>query len=64
MITHKDGFLGFYRGVFTNLMTTVCGSLLLVSYDFIKERYDNLEESKRLRHDNILTLTRGTSTCH
>lgn len=46
MITRKDGLLGFYRGVFTNLLTTVCGSLLLVSYDLIKERYDKFEESK------------------
>lgn len=27
MIKEKDGFAGFYKGVFANLLTTVCGSI-------------------------------------
>ncbi|XP_076235259.1 ADP/ATP translocase 2 [Calliopsis andreniformis] len=45
-IRRKDGLLGFYKGVFTNLLTTLCGSLLLVSYDLLLDCYQKYRYSK------------------
>lgn len=44
-IIAKDGLFGFYKGVQANLMTTICGSSVLVTYDIIKFRFDKLMES-------------------
>lgn len=48
-IIEKDGPIGFYRGLTANLMSTLCGSLLLVTYDIVKLRFDQLMESKVFR---------------
>ncbi|KAF3421019.1 hypothetical protein E2986_13036 [Frieseomelitta varia] len=45
-IIEKDGSVGFYRGVSANLISAVCGSLILVTYDIIKERFNQLMEPK------------------
>ncbi|OAD56836.1 ADP/ATP translocase 4, partial [Eufriesea mexicana] len=44
-IIEKDGPVGFYRGISANLMTAICGSFVLVTYDVIKGRFDQLIES-------------------
>ncbi|XP_015591124.1 ADP/ATP translocase 1-like [Cephus cinctus] len=38
-IMQRDGPVGFYRGMFTNLLTTISGSLILVTHDLAKEFY-------------------------
>ncbi|XP_076392086.1 ADP/ATP translocase 4 isoform X2 [Megachile rotundata] len=45
-IIERDGPVGFYRGVFANLLTTICGSFVLVTYDLIKGYYFRLQEEK------------------
>lgn len=45
-IIKKDGPVGFYRGVSANLLSALCGSLILVTYDVIKERFNQLMEPK------------------
>ncbi|KAK1117249.1 hypothetical protein K0M31_016802 [Melipona bicolor] len=45
-IIEKDGPVGFYRGMSANLISAVCGSLILVTYDVIKERFNQLMEPK------------------
>ncbi|XP_015439650.1 PREDICTED: ADP/ATP translocase 4-like [Dufourea novaeangliae] len=47
-ITRNDGVFGLYRGMFAKLLTTVCGSLILVTYDLITDHYKKYK-SKRFR---------------
>ncbi|XP_017877834.1 ADP/ATP translocase 3-like [Ceratina calcarata] len=50
-IMKKDGLRGFYKGVNANLLTTLCGSLLLATYDIIRGLYDTMKESKASKSD-------------
>ncbi|XP_043526280.1 ADP/ATP translocase 4-like isoform X2 [Frieseomelitta varia] len=50
-IIEKDGSVGFYRGVSANLISAVCGSLILVTYDIIKERFNQLMEPKNTKSE-------------
>ncbi|XP_017757405.1 PREDICTED: ADP/ATP translocase 3-like [Eufriesea mexicana] len=50
-IIEKDGPVGFYRGISANLMTAICGSFVLVTYDVIKGRFDQLIESKNTKSE-------------
>ncbi|CAL7951080.1 unnamed protein product [Xylocopa violacea] len=52
IILKKDGPIGFYKGISANLMSTICGALLLVTYDIIKKRFDRFVESKRTKSEN------------
>ncbi|XP_076384231.1 ADP/ATP translocase 2 isoform X2 [Megalopta genalis] len=38
-IVETDGLAGFYKGILTNLLTTVCGSCILVTYDLVITRF-------------------------
>lgn len=50
-IMKKDGLVGFYKGVNANLLTTLCGSLLLATYDIIRGRFDKIIDNKNPKSD-------------
>lgn len=64
-IIAKDGLFGFYKGVQANLMTTICGSSVLVTYDIVKFRFDKLMESYSKDLDSTFTFSdRNNITNH
>ncbi|XP_076656685.1 ADP/ATP translocase 4 [Halictus rubicundus] len=48
-IMENDGLIGFYRGIFANLLATVCGSFILVSYDLVIAQYEKFKAQRMSR---------------